>query len=125
KLALSTSHRLVPAIPPLVARSFLTQRVTRLVFVLVRRHEFLISLVRIPETERAVNRRTKGIMQESCLAVVRVAPEELDPAAGRAIGFLEPFFTARLDFVLPERYKHRGPISCSLDFAILQAISRE
>jgi len=34
--------------------------------------------------------------------IVGVGSKELGPVAGGAIGLLEPFFTTRLDFVLPE-----------------------
>jgi len=52
-------------------------------------------------------------MEETSLAVVRIAFEEPDPVAPGAIGGLKAFFATGLDFVLPEGYKHSCPISCS------------
>src|SRR5256885_909887 len=92
--------------------------VQHLVPVFVGGHELFVGFLRIPEIESKVNRRTNGITQKTSLAVVRVAPEEPSPVTRRAIGVLESFFTTRLDFVLPEGYKHRCPVSCSLDLRI-------
>ena len=111
----SRPNQLLTANPSFVARQLFSRSVQRLVLFLVGCHEFFISLARIPEIEREVNCDTKRITQKASLAVVGVAPEQPDPLLIRALGVFESFFTTRLDFGLPQRYKHRGPISCSLD----------
>jgi hypothetical protein len=63
--------------------------------------EFFVYLAGMPEIESEVNLGTKGITQETSLAVVRITPEQPGPVTIRAVGFLESFLTARLDIELP------------------------
>ena len=44
--------------------------------------------------------------------VMRIAAKELDPGSFGAIDCLKAFFVSRLDFELPEDYKHRCPVFC-------------
>src|SRR2546430_17425463 len=76
--------------------------INSLVFRSALRLEIFVRFARTPEIESEVNRRAKGIMQKTGLAVVRIAPEEPGPVTSRAIDSLESFFTTRLDFELPE-----------------------
>jgi len=55
-------------------------------------------------------KRMRNIAKELCATVVRVAPEELRPISRGAIDSFKHSFTSRLDFELPEDYKHRCPI---------------
>src|SRR5260370_16911075 len=109
----SALNRFVPANLALLARQLFTKLVQLFVFLFVTRHELFVPLAGIPEIESEVNRGTKGITQQPSLAVVRVDPEEPGPSTTRAIGFLEYFFTTRLDIVLPEGYKHKAHTSPS------------
>ena len=55
----------------------------------------------IPVVEGEVEARTGEVLEETSLAVVRIAFEEPDPVALGAIGGLKAFFATGLDFVLP------------------------
>jgi len=56
---------------------------------------------------------TGGIVHKLSMAKRRVAPEEPNPRSGGPIGFFEAYAISRLDFKLPEDYKHSCPIFCS------------
>src|SRR5258708_35842437 len=92
---------LKPSDLPLVDRQARTGFINRLVFRAVLHQETFVYVARIPEIKSQINRRVKGIAQESSLAAVRIAPEQPRPLPIRPIGPLESFFTTQLDFVLP------------------------
>ena len=54
---------------------------------------------------------TGGIVHKLSMAKRRVAPEEPNPRSGGPIGFFEAYAISRLDFKLPEDYKHSFPSS--------------
>jgi len=80
---------------------------------LIRGFELLERDFGIPVIEGVVEAGTGEVLEETSLAVMRIALEEADPIAVGAVGGLKAFFATGLDFVLPEGYKHRCPISCS------------
>ena len=67
----------------------------------------------IPEVDGEVIERAGGIPPELSSPKMGIALKELDPGTFGPIGSLKAFFTSRLDFELPEDYKHRCPIFCS------------
>ena len=50
------------------------------------------------------------VTKEPCTAIARITLEEGSPFAGGGVDCFKPLFTSRLDFELPEDYKHRCPI---------------
>jgi len=67
----------------------------------------------IPEVQGEIKERAGGIPQELVTPEVWIALEEPDPRAIGPIDVFKPPSTSRLDFELPEDYKHRCPIFCS------------
>jgi hypothetical protein len=80
---------------------------------LIRGFELIERGFGIPVVEGEVEARAGEVLKETSLAVMRIALEEADPIAARAIDRLKAFFATGLYFVLPEGYKHSCPISCS------------
>jgi hypothetical protein len=85
---------------------------------LIRGFELSEGRFGIPVVQGEVEARTGEVLEETSIAVMRIALEEADPIAVEAIGGLKAFFATGLDFVLPEGYKHSCPISCSRNRAI-------
>jgi len=75
--------------------------------------EVLVSGFGVPEVDCEIVARTGRIPEELGTTEMGIALKELDPGAIGPIGFLKAVFTSRLDFELPEDYKHIGPIFCS------------
>jgi len=75
--------------------------------------EFEVRGFGLPEVEGEGPQRAGGILKELRPAVTRMGLEQLDPSCCRPIGFFEAILISRLDFKLPEDYKHRCPIFCS------------
>ena len=111
-------NEFVPTKPPLIVRQLFTGSVEDRVLFLAGCHELFVRFAGTPEIESEVSPRTKRIPHQPRLIAVGVALEQPYPVTVRAVGVLESFFTTRLDFLLPQRYKHRGPISCSLDIRV-------
>jgi hypothetical protein len=91
----------------------------------IRGFELLEGFFGIPVVKSVVEVRTGEVLEEASLAVIRIALEEADPVTLGTIGGLKAFFATGLDFVLPEGYKHRCPISCSRYRAIQEHFNGE
>jgi hypothetical protein len=74
--------------------------------------EIFIAGFQIPEVHSEVSAGAGKIFEEASPVVVGVAAKELNPGALEPIGVLKAFFASRLDFELPEDYKHRCPVFC-------------
>ena len=72
----------------------------------------------IPEVQGEVKMSAGGIPQELRAPKAGIAQEESDPVALGAVDSFKAFLTSRLDFKLPEDYKHSCPIFCSRGTAI-------
>jgi hypothetical protein len=79
----------------------------------------------LPEVHGEVPLGAGGILEELRAAEMRMPLEKLDPGSRGPIGFFEAIFISRLDFKLPEDYKHRCPISCSRSAASQDNFSGE
>jgi len=73
----------------------------------------VVSGLGIPEVQGEVEERAGGIPQELSAPEMGIALEEPDPGTLGPIGVFKASITSRLDFELPEDYKHRCPIFCS------------
>jgi hypothetical protein len=77
------------------------------------RQEVLVGSFGIPEVDGEVNERAGGIPPELSTPKMGIASKQSDPLTFGSIDSLKAVFTSRLDFELPEDYKHRCPIFCS------------
>ena len=94
--------RFVGAETALADGQVFAESIDRLVFGFVADRKVFVGVAGSPEIEGDVYIRTKGIVEETGFAVVRVGSKELGPATGRAIELFDLFFTTQLDFILPE-----------------------
>jgi len=69
-----------------------------------------LAIGRFPGIDGVEMARTRNITKKLSAAEARVLLEPLYPLPCRAIDFFKSCFTSRLDFELPEDYKHRCPI---------------
>jgi len=79
----------------------------------MRAPKVLVSGFGIPEVQGEVEMSAGGIPQELRAPKARITQKELNPVAVKAIDSFKAFLTSRLDFKLPEDYKHSCPIFCS------------
>ena len=75
-----------------------------------------ISVIGVPEVHGEVAGIAGGIVQELRTSEMGIAAKELYPRTLGAIGFFKAYAISRLDFEVPEDYKHRCPIFCSAAF---------
>ena len=81
---------------------------------LIGREESAVSSLGIPEVQSEVAVLVGGIVQELSVPEVGVAAEKLAASALLAIGSFKGSVIYRLDFEVPEDYKDRCPIFCSV-----------
>ena len=77
----------------------------------MRAAKVLVSGLGIPEVQGEVKMSAGGILQELRAPKAGIAQEESNPVAVRVVDSFKAFLTFRLDFKLPEDYKHSVPSS--------------
>ena len=91
----------------------------------ILREELTVGGFEVPVVDGVEVKRVRNIAKELCASVMRVLLEQVGPLSGRTVDCFKHSFTSRLDFELPEDYKHRCPIFCSRYVAIQEHFKGE